>query len=98
MSKAGLWIKMLTAYIYISTCTIRLLILSSGGVMCIGGPALIYYVTPTEEELFKANPAYRPFVTMSTNPKTSGTTLNFKNGRWRTGGADRKNLTISLEN
>lgn len=21
--------------------------------MCIGGPALIYYVTPTEEELFK---------------------------------------------
>lgn len=22
--------------------------------MCIGGPALIYYVTPTEEELFKA--------------------------------------------
>ncbi|POS81688.1 hypothetical protein EPUL_005588, partial [Erysiphe pulchra] len=24
----------------------------SGGIMCIGGPALIYYVTPTEEELF----------------------------------------------
>ncbi|KAH9828111.1 Assembly factor cbp4 [Teratosphaeria destructans] len=26
--------------------------LAAGGVMCIGGPALIYYVTPTEEELF----------------------------------------------
>ncbi|KAM0706815.1 hypothetical protein Q7P35_006145 [Cladosporium inversicolor] len=26
--------------------------LASGGIMCIGGPALIYYVTPTEEELF----------------------------------------------
>ncbi len=25
--------------------------------MCIGGPALIYYVTPTEEELFKARHA-----------------------------------------
>jgi len=24
-----------------------------GVVMCIGGPALIYYVSPTEEELFK---------------------------------------------
>ncbi|KAK5175320.1 Assembly factor cbp4 [Saxophila tyrrhenica] len=26
--------------------------LAAGGVMCIGGPALIYYVTPSEEELF----------------------------------------------
>lgn len=24
----------------------------SGAVLCIGGPYLIYYVTPTEEELF----------------------------------------------
>ncbi|CAK1354903.1 Assembly factor cbp4 [Cercospora beticola] len=30
---------------------------AAGGIMCIGGPALIYYVTPTEEELFmKYNP------------------------------------------
>jgi hypothetical protein len=29
----------------------------SGAVCCIGGPALIYYVSPTEEELFlKYNP------------------------------------------
>ncbi|KAF7187433.1 Assembly factor cbp4 [Pseudocercospora fuligena] len=29
----------------------------AGGVMCVGGPALIYYVTPSEEELFlKYNP------------------------------------------
>ncbi|KAF2721747.1 CBP4-domain-containing protein [Polychaeton citri CBS 116435] len=30
------WVKMLVA----------------GGAMCVGGPALIYYVMPTEEELF----------------------------------------------
>lgn len=30
---------------------------AAGGICCIGGPALIYYVTPTEEELFlKYNP------------------------------------------
>ncbi|TID19656.1 CBP4-domain-containing protein [Venturia nashicola] len=27
--------------------------LVGGGVLCIGGPALVYYVSPTEEELFK---------------------------------------------
>ncbi|KAK8215188.1 Assembly factor cbp4 [Zalaria obscura] len=26
--------------------------IAAGGICCIGGPALIYYVTPTEEELF----------------------------------------------
>ncbi|KAF2083931.1 CBP4-domain-containing protein [Saccharata proteae CBS 121410] len=34
---AATWIKMI----------------ASGGLLCIGGPALVYYVTPTEEELFK---------------------------------------------
>jgi hypothetical protein len=28
---------------------------ASGAVLCIGGPALVYYVTPTEEELFKVS-------------------------------------------
>ncbi|KAL2042732.1 hypothetical protein N7G274_004491 [Stereocaulon virgatum] len=37
MSKAGLWFKML----------------ASGAIVMIGGPALVYYVSPTEEELFK---------------------------------------------
>ncbi|KAA6414254.1 MAG: cbp4 domain-containing [Lasallia pustulata] len=37
MSKRALYIKMFAA----------------GAVMCVGGPALIIYVTPTEEELFK---------------------------------------------
>ncbi|KAF3765105.1 hypothetical protein M406DRAFT_322881, partial [Cryphonectria parasitica EP155] len=27
--------------------------LGGGAVICIGGPALTYYVSPTEEELFK---------------------------------------------
>ncbi|KAF6219555.1 hypothetical protein HO133_004024 [Letharia lupina] len=37
MSKAALWFKML----------------STGVVICVGGPALVYWVSPTEEELFK---------------------------------------------
>ncbi|KAI1212554.1 CBP4-domain-containing protein [Annulohypoxylon truncatum] len=35
--RLGTWLKMLAA----------------GGVMCIGGPALVMWVQPTEEELFK---------------------------------------------
>ncbi|KAI2604788.1 CBP4-domain-containing protein [Hypoxylon fragiforme] len=35
--KLGTWIKMMAA----------------GGVMCIGGPALVWWVSPTDEELFK---------------------------------------------
>ncbi|KAF1963189.1 CBP4-domain-containing protein [Byssothecium circinans] len=27
--------------------------LSAGAALCIGGPALVWYVTPTEEEIFK---------------------------------------------
>ncbi|RDW92564.1 putative assembly factor cbp4 [Coleophoma crateriformis] len=31
--------------------------LIGGGIICVGGPALVYWVTPTEEELFlKYNP------------------------------------------
>ncbi|MCJ1256045.1 assembly factor cbp4 [Lignoscripta atroalba] len=37
MSRAGLYLKMFAA----------------GALLCVGGPALIWYVTPTEEELFK---------------------------------------------
>ena len=28
--------------------------LPSGAILCIGGPALVIWVSPTEEELFKA--------------------------------------------
>ncbi|KAL6703309.1 Assembly factor cbp4 [Coniothyrium glycines] len=27
--------------------------ISAGAILCIGGPALVWYVTPTEEEIFK---------------------------------------------
>ncbi|KAL8915948.1 MAG: hypothetical protein Q9208_008774 [Pyrenodesmia sp. 3 TL-2023] len=37
MSRAGMWLKMTAAF----------------AVFSIGGPALIYYVQPTDEELFK---------------------------------------------
>ncbi|KAL8653207.1 MAG: hypothetical protein Q9210_002234 [Variospora velana] len=37
MSRAGMWVKMAAAF----------------AVFSIGGPALIYYVQPTDEELFK---------------------------------------------
>ena len=30
---------------------------TSGAAMCIGGPALVYWVSPTEEELFKVSEA-----------------------------------------
>ncbi|KAK5723324.1 Assembly factor cbp4 [Elasticomyces elasticus] len=33
---------------------------AAGGIMCIGGPALIYYVTPTEEALFLNLQKYNP--------------------------------------
>lgn len=35
-----------------------------GGVLCIGGPALVWYVTPTPEELFKVRegPIYTKFI------------------------------------
>ncbi|MCJ1233047.1 assembly factor cbp4 [Varicellaria rhodocarpa] len=42
MSKGRMYLKML----------------ASGAVLCIGGPALIIWVTPTEEELFKVR--YNP--------------------------------------
>jgi hypothetical protein len=35
--KAATWVKMI----------------AGGTVMCVGGPALVYYVMPTEEELFQ---------------------------------------------
>lgn len=28
--------------------------------MCIGGPALVYWVSPTEEELFKVSTQFTP--------------------------------------
>ncbi|EON66427.1 hypothetical protein W97_05524 [Coniosporium apollinis CBS 100218] len=37
MPTAGTWVKMLV----------------TGATLCIGGPYLVWYVTPTEEELFK---------------------------------------------
>ena len=42
-----------------SHCLLSALMAPSGGVMCIGGPALVWYVTPTEEELFKVS--YHPW-------------------------------------
>jgi len=40
----------------------------SGAVLCIGGPWLVWYVTPTEEELFKVtHPSRRAFSWMAAN-------------------------------
>src|SRR4051812_34306278 len=63
MSKLGVgaWMKMLGAYVF-STHTSHdtqhlmwhtMLMRNSGAALCIGGPALVMYVSPTEEELFK---------------------------------------------
>lgn len=37
--------------------------------MCIGGPALIYYVTPTEEELFSVSKPDRCIAFHQETPK-----------------------------
>ena len=58
--------------------------------MCIGGPALIYYVTPTEEELFKvlSSPPYLQYTPMNTdtpsqryNPELQKRSLENRQGR-----------------
>ncbi len=66
----------------------------SGVVMCVGGPALVYWVSPTEEELFKA--CQISILDMKI-PLTTGsaTTQNYKNGLLRTGSKSSKTLTTS---
>ena len=51
--RTATWVKMLAGYE--STIEAHDLILTyhRGAVMCVGGPALVYWVSPTEEELFK---------------------------------------------
>ena len=39
------------------SCLVQCTDVTSGVAMCIGGPALVYYVSPTEEELFKVSKA-----------------------------------------
>ena len=74
-----------------STNSNLLIILSRGLVMCVGGPALIYYVTPTEEELFKARHA-PPVPQKLTLMLCSDTTQSYKGDLWRT---DRESSKIS---
>lgn len=45
-----------------------ILIIDSGGVLCVGGPALVWYVTPTEEELFLVCRHQSLFATVLTQP------------------------------
>ncbi|MCJ1368670.1 assembly factor cbp4 [Acarospora aff. strigata] len=60
MSRAGLYFRMLAA----------------GVVLCIGGPALVYYVTPTEEELFKR---YNPELQKRSLENREGRQQDFNN-------------------
>jgi hypothetical protein len=59
--KAATWAKMLAGYDYLQSRRkhIRLTRLR-GAVMCVGGPALVYYVMPTEEELFLVGRPAKP--------------------------------------
>ena len=68
--------------------------------MCIGGPALVYYVSPTEDELFKvsiatlaspARPDQVPDGTVSRN-----ITQSYRRDPWQIGTADKKSLTNLL--
>ena len=68
--------------------------------MCVGGPALIVSVTPTEEELFKVRlrqPClFEVAVTLCIETDGSGIIRSCRNDRWRTGKKDSRILTISL--
>lgn len=67
---------------------------SSGGIMCIGGPALIYYVTPTEEELFKVSSLlFAPVVV--TDLSTSATTPNYSDDLSKTVKESKRTSTTS---
>ena len=53
-----------------------------GIVLCVGGPALVIYVSPTEEELFKVGMTIQPWTAfLSKLAVTRDTTPNCKNGR-----------------
>jgi hypothetical protein len=65
--------------------------------MCIGGPALVYYVTPSEEELFSVSPPpnhARRKCQKLTHP--SDTTPNFRSDRSRGVKRSRKISTTLL--
>ena len=52
-----------------------------GIVLCVGGPALVVYVSPTEEELFKVCTMVRQWISfISKLALIRDTTLNCKNG------------------
>ena len=70
--------------------------IASGVIMCVGGPALVYWVSPTEEELFKecrlkiATYKYHALI-------LSRNTIQICRGdRWRTENRNNKTLTTSL--
>jgi hypothetical protein len=61
--------------------------------MCVGGPALVYYVMPTEEELFLVG----VLQSLSDCPLTliRNITLTSKDDLWRIGIRNKKTLTNS---
>ena len=65
--------------------------------MCIGGPALIYYVTPTEEELFKVN-SLDFVLAVLTDAFTSATIRNCNDDLLRIAKASKKTLTTLWAN
>lgn len=65
--------------------------------MCIGGPALIYYVTPTEEELFKVS--FPHFVLAGvTDTSASATIRNYSDDLLKIAKASKKTSTTLWAN
>jgi hypothetical protein len=64
-----------------------------GVTMCVGGPALVYYVQPTEEELFKVN--HQPTQSLRSYVLTqpSATIRNSKNDLWSAARRSKRTLT-----
>ena len=75
-----------------------LLIVYSSAILCIGGPALVIYVSPTEEELFKAcaSPSQSHLIAMLT--PSSGSIQNYRSETLNREDKGRKTSTTSLSN
>ncbi|GAB7363232.1 hypothetical protein MBLNU230_g3514t1 [Neophaeotheca triangularis] len=71
--------------------------LAAGGICCIGGPALIYYVTPSEEELFTR---YNPELQRRSLENRKGKQEDFDNfvGRLKEYSKSDKPLWTVMEN
>lgn len=105
MPTAGTWVKMLVTYVASRWALIELFLegyaneAARGATLCIGGPYLVWYVTPTEEELFKVcctRPEELRLREFDSNDLCRSTIRNCRSGHCKIGNRSKKNsITLS---